>query len=104
MNTPVDRRTFLHHSLGCAATCMAMATLPAVRAVAAGEAATPSEAANAATVHDWLTGFVTREEKNLDRKALVKLLEQRGAYAACGWISGGNSPPTAREMSTSSSS
>lgn len=35
-------------------------------------------AAEAKTVFKWLSPFIVREEKNLDRATLVKLLEERG--------------------------
>jgi len=82
MNTPIERRAFLQRALGCAATCLAAASLPdSLAAAPAGSVPPPDTAtATAVAVHDWLTQFVTREEKNLDRAAVVKLLEQRGRF------------------------
>ncbi len=74
----LDRRTFVQNTLCCAATCAAAmaATSPLV---AEGTPPTPvGDPDKAATVHDWLTQFITREEKTLDPAALTKLLEQRG--------------------------
>ena len=84
MNTPIERRAFLKNALCCGAACLAAASLPASLAAAPAESAPapapipPPDAATAATIHDWLTQFITREEPNLDRAALLKLLEQRG--------------------------
>lgn len=78
MNTPMERRTFIQRTLGCAATCLAAASLPS--SLAAETVAPPADTARAVAIHDWLTQFVTSEEKSLDRAALVKLLEQRGRF------------------------
>ena len=78
MNTPIERRAFLKRALGCTAGCLAAASLPDALAAAPAESGPPPDTAATVAVHDWLTQFVTREEKNLDRAAVVKLLEQRG--------------------------
>lgn len=77
MNTAIDRKTFLK-TLGCAAPCVVLGAGSSVLHAAASEPAGPSDAEKAATVHDWLTPFIQREEPNLDRATLVKLLEERG--------------------------
>lgn len=74
----LDRRTFVQNTLCCAAACgAAMAAVPALAADASPPAPV-GDPEKAATVHDWLTQFITTEEKNLDQPTLFKLLEQRG--------------------------
>lgn len=70
----MDRKTFLRSSLCCAA----LAACPGSLMAATTENVPKPDGQNAATVHDWLTSFLGREEKNLDRAALIKLLEERG--------------------------
>ncbi|ACB76316.1 hypothetical protein [Opitutus terrae] len=78
MSTLVDRKTFLRTTLGCAAQCLALASCPTALKAAAPATPDDPELAKARAAIDWLAPFINREEKNLDRAALVKLLEERG--------------------------
>lgn len=79
MNHPIDRRAFIRHAAGCTAACLAVSSCPAVlEAAPALSVGAPDEGQTAATIHDWLSPFIAREEKNLDRAAIIKLLEERG--------------------------
>ncbi len=70
----MNRKEFLQTTLGCAAGCVACAS----PLHAAEEPAVPQEARDAAVVRGWLSQFLPREEKQLDRAALIKLMEERG--------------------------
>ncbi len=87
MNTPIDRKAFLRSALGCVAACAVAsrshaadsAPMPST-AAAVPQPPKPSDpgAADARTVFKWLSPFIVREEKTLERGTLVKLLEERG--------------------------
>ncbi len=60
----MDRKTFLKTTLGCALCSV-----------------TPIEgstACDAAFLRDWLSTFVQKEERTINRETLVKLMEERG--------------------------
>jgi hypothetical protein len=79
MSQPIDRRTFVRNAAGCTAACLAAGSCPETFAAEpAPAAAAPDEGRVAATIHDWLSPFIAREERNLDRTAVIKLLEERG--------------------------
>ncbi|HUL52451.1 MAG TPA: hypothetical protein VLT83_03470 [Opitutaceae bacterium] len=78
MNTAIDRKTFLKNSLSCAAGCLALATCPSVLHGAPAAPAAGPDAQSATTILDWLSPFIVREERNLSRADLIKLLEERG--------------------------
>lgn len=77
MTPLVTRKTFLKTTLGCAAQCFALASCPG--ALQAAEEAPPDPGAeNAGRIVDWLSSFLAREDGNLDRTTLIKLLDERG--------------------------
>ena len=77
MSTSIDRRTFLRTAAGCAVTCAAIAGCP-TSLVGTEAASSRTDGETAATIHDWLSPMIAREEKTMDRAALIKLLEERG--------------------------
>jgi hypothetical protein len=78
MTAPINRKTCLKTSLGCAAGCLAFAACPGSLTAAPATVAALPDPNTSTTILNWLSPLIVREEKNLDRAALIKLLQERG--------------------------
>jgi hypothetical protein len=74
----MNRKAFLKGALGCAAGCMASPFCSGPLQAAPGQPGAPPSAHEAAFLRSWLNQFVQREESQLERGTLIKLLEERG--------------------------
>jgi hypothetical protein len=74
----MDRKEFLKCTLKGAVSLMAFPCCLGQLHGAEEPTATPSASCDASALRDWLTQFIRREETQLGRPALIKLLEERG--------------------------
>jgi hypothetical protein len=74
----MDRKEFLKCTFKGAASLMALPCCLGQLQAAEEKPAGPAASCDAASLRDWLTQFIQREETQLGRPALIKLLEERG--------------------------
>jgi hypothetical protein len=76
----MDRKTFLKSlvTIGAAVPCLSLAERAGAAAADTGKCDGGTCQSDAGTVRQFLSDFVRKEEKNLDRETLRKLMVQRG--------------------------